>query len=354
MKKPLQNMSPNMGPISPTFTSPRAYVLRCFLFLVVLGFPLAVLSGQITEFFFQNPFLNALILFTLLLGIFHSFYQILRLNREIYWSEDTARRLVSVGRDDEQIVVKMPPRPNLLAPLAAMLEKSGGSTSSLSPTSSRFLLDSIATRLNDSRSVSRYLIGLLVFLGLLGTFWGLLETISAIGDTVRSLGGGAGDPVGAFEELRAGLEAPLAGMGTAFSSSLFGLAGSLVLGFLDLQAGQAQGRFYNELEEFVSDLTHMEAPRTSAAPVIAGKPSISSADETHVLEDIRRLLMVAEGERAVAGRNIEAIVSMLQKLFEKSGDIPSRPGTAGKPAATAKPGATGKPGTVSRPPTRRK
>ena len=346
----MKNPSRNMNPVSPAFTPPRAYVLRCFLFLVVLGFPLAVLSGQITAFFFQNPFLNVLILFTLLLGIFHAFYQILRLNREIHWSEDTARKLISLGRDEEQVVVKMPPRPNLLAPLAAMLEKSGGSTSSLSPTSSRFLLDSIATRLNDSRSVSRYLIGLLVFLGLLGTFWGLLETITAIGDTVRSLGGGAGDPVGAFEELRAGLEAPLAGMGTAFSSSLFGLAGSLVLGFLDLQAGQAQGRFYNELEEFVSDLTHMETPHATAAPV-AGKPSISSANETHVLEDIRRLLMVAEGERAVAGRNIEAIVLMLQKLFEKSGGIPDKPGTAGK---SAKPGRPGTTSIINKPTTKRR
>ena len=313
----------------PAFTPPRSYVVRCILFLAVLGFPLAVLSEQIIVFFFQNPFLNMLILFTLLLGIFHTLYQILRLNREIAWSEHTAQRLIDIGDDDEQIIVKMPRRPNLLAPLAALLEKSGGSTSSLSPTSSRFLLDSIATRLNDSRSVSRYLIGLLIFLGLLGTFWGLLETITAIGDTVRSLGGGAGDPVGAFEELRAGLEAPLAGMGTAFSSSLFGLAGSLVLGFLDLQAGQAQGRFYNELEEFVSDLTHMETRHEVNAPA-SGKPSGALTDAAHVLEDIRRLLMVAEGERALAGRNLEAIVSMLQKAFEASNEVPGKTDTKKK------------------------
>ncbi|MCY4031668.1 MAG: flagellar motor protein MotA [Hyphomicrobiales bacterium] len=322
----MKNTQKSMDSILPAFTPPRAYVVRCILFLAVLGFPLAVLSEQIITFFFQNPFLNVLILFTLLLGIFHTLHQILRLNREIAWSRHTAQRLIDIGDDDEQVIVKMPRRPNLLAPLAALLEKSGGSTSSLSPTSSRFLLDSIATRMNDARSVSRYLIGLLIFLGLLGTFWGLLETITAIGDTVRSLGGGAGDPVGAFEELRAGLEAPLAGMGTAFSSSLFGLAGSLVLGFLDLQAGQAQGRFYNELEEFVSDLTHMETRHASDAAA-AGKPSGALADETHVLEDIRRLLMVSEGERALAGRNLEAIVSILQKAFPPSGEVPGKPDT---------------------------
>ena len=312
---------------STKFTPPRSYVVRSLLFLVVLGFPIAILSEQIIAFFFQNPFLNALILFTLLLGIFHTLYQILRLRREIKWSEHTTQRLIDVGDDDDDlppVVAKMPRRPNLLAPLAAMLEKSGGSTSMLSPTSSRFLLDSIATRLSDARSVSRYLIGLLIFLGLLGTFWGLLETITAIGDTVRSLGGGAGDPVGAFEELRAGLEAPLAGMGTAFSSSLFGLAGSLVLGFLDLQAGQAQGRFYNELEEFVSDLTHMEMQQTSDGSA-QSRTSGDSADGTHVLEDIRRLLMVSEGERALAGRNLEKIVSILERFAKESDNTPDNP-----------------------------
>ena len=121
----------------------------------------------------------------------------------------------------------------------------------------RHLLDSISARLDENRDISRYLIGLLIFLGLLGTFWGLTETIGAVGRVITGLSVGEGDLVAVFDELKAGLAAPLGGMGTAFSASLFGLAGSLILGFLDLQATQAQNSFYNELEEWLSGLTRL-------------------------------------------------------------------------------------------------
>src|SRR6185436_15899547 len=150
--------------------------------------------------------------------------------------------------------------PRLLAPLSAMLGDRQGGRLTLSAVATRSLLDSIRSRLDEGRDISRYMIGLLVFLGLLGTFWGLLETLSSIAGVIGGLGGvGGGDVNAFFAELKSGLQAPLGGMGTAFSSSMLGLAGSLILGFLDLQASQAQNRFYNELEEWLAGMTKVGA-----------------------------------------------------------------------------------------------
>jgi hypothetical protein len=148
--------------------------------------------------------------------------------------------------------------------MATMLRDRKGHVT-LSTTSMRSIMDSIGTRLDEARELSRYLVGLLIFLGLLGTFWGLLQTISSIGLTIGALDTNATDSTVIFEELKAGLESPLQGMGTAFSSSLFGLSGSLILGFLDLQAGQAQNRFYNELEDWLSSVTELQAGEASGA-----------------------------------------------------------------------------------------
>ena len=166
-------------------------------------------------------------------------YILLLQRKQIEWLDHLAResqdgRLVFPGALSE----KRPPR--LLGPMANMLGDRRGRIS-LSTLSMRTLLDGIESRIAESHEISRYLIGLLIFLGLLGTFWGLLETVNAVGATIADLSGSSADPAALFEELKRGLEKPLSGMGTAFSSSLFGLAGSLVLGFLELQAGQAQG-----------------------------------------------------------------------------------------------------------------
>jgi hypothetical protein len=146
--------------------------------------------------------------------------------------------------------------PRLLAPVAGALgEQARRDRASLNALSMRYLLDSISARLDESRDITRYQTGLLIFLGLLGTFWGLLETITSVGRVITDLSLTGDDMVGMFDDLKAGLAAPLSGMGTAFSSSLFGLAGSLVLGFIDLQATQAQNNFYNDLEEWLASLT---------------------------------------------------------------------------------------------------
>ncbi len=221
-------------------SSPQVFLLSMLIFLVIAGFVAAILYRQISSAFQTNPGLNGLILGVLAVGILLVFGQVIRLFREIRWVNSFRAGSESTA-------------PVLLAPMKALLGRSRATA--LSTTSMRSILDSIATRLDESRDISRYLIGLLVFLGLLGTFWGLLQTIGSIGDTIRSLDPGGGSTNDILDALKQGLSAPLSGMGTAFSSSLFGLAGSLVLGFLDLQAGRAQTRFYTELENWLSTVT---------------------------------------------------------------------------------------------------
>ncbi len=230
-------------------TRPQSFLMRMSLFVVAVVGVAALLAEQLERSFMANPGLNGLILGVLLFGVIYVFRRVQVLGPEVEWAERFRHREagVSVHRS-----------PTLLAPMATML---GDQPSHrwLSTLSMRSLLDGIASRLEESREMARYLIGLLIFLGLLGTFWGLLQTVTAVGDTIRDLTAETDDPAGLFGTLKAGLEAPLAGMGTAFSSSLFGLAGSLVLGFLELQAGQAQNRFYNELEEWLSSITRLSS-----------------------------------------------------------------------------------------------
>ena len=223
-------------------SSPQVFLFSMLIFLAIAGFVAAILYRQISSAFGTNPGLNGLIIGVLAVGVLLAFNQVVRLFREVRWVNSF--RAGSEARD-----------PVLLAPMKVLLGRS--SATALSMGSLRTILDSIATRLDESRDISRYLIGLLVFLGLLGTFWGLLQTIGSIGATIQSLDPGSGDANDVLNALKSGLAAPLAGMGTAFSSSLFGLAGSLVLGFLDLQAGRAQTRFYTELENWLSSVTDL-------------------------------------------------------------------------------------------------
>ncbi|WP_346892148.1 flagellar motor protein MotA [uncultured Roseibium sp.] len=235
-----------------SLSSPRAYLSFMIIFLVIVAFIGFILYRQISVAFMSNPGLNGLIVLVGLFGILLLFGRVIRLFPEITWVNSF--RVGDPGLDTRP--------PVLLAPMATLLGNKVGEMA-LTPMTARSILDSIGMRLEESREISRYLTGLLVFLGLLGTFWGLLQTVSAVGATIQSLNVGSGDAGVIFEDLKAGLEAPLSGMGTAFSSSLFGLTGSLVLGFLDLQAGQAQNRFYNELEDWLSTVTDIEPEDSS-------------------------------------------------------------------------------------------
>jgi hypothetical protein len=224
-------------------SSPRIYLVRMAVFLILVGFLALILFEPLRRAFFGNPGLNALIGGILLIGIALAGRQVIRLFREIRWVNHVS------GADGRTLARP----PVLLAPMAALI----GDPSTRAPLSlatSRSLLDSISARLDESRELVRYLAGLLVFLGLLGTFWGLIETVNSVGRIIGSLKTG-GDAAVLFDELKTSLSAPLAGMGISFSASLFGLAGSLILGFLDLQAGQAQGRFYTELEDWLATTT---------------------------------------------------------------------------------------------------
>ena len=266
-------------------SNPQVFLLSMIIFLVIVGFVAAILYRQISSAFVTNPGLNGLILGVLVVGIILVFLQVIGLFREVRWvnsfkSGDTLR---AAKRD-----------PVLLASMRALLNRQHAVT--LSTLSTRSILDSIATRLDESRDTSRYLIGLLVFLGLLGTFWGLLQTIGSIGSTIQSLDPGSGDTKDILDALKAGLSSPLEGMGTAFSSSLFGLSGSLVLGFLDLQAGRAQNRFYTELENWLSSVTDPNSGMTFGGGSLEG-----SQDMKNVAETLKTLQTGAGGsQRATA------------------------------------------------------
>ncbi len=235
------------GTMHRTLSTPGVFLARMFIFLTLVTLIAAILFQQLLDAFRQNPFLNGMILTALLVGVFYMFGQVIRLFPEIRWVN--AFRIADPG-------LAMSHRPVLLAPMATMLRDRTG-TLQLSTTAMRTIMDSIASRLDEARDTGRYLVGLMVFLGLLGTFWGLLETISSVSRVIGALDTKASDSVLVFEELKAGLGAPLKGMGTAFASSLLGLAGSLVLGFLDLQVSQSHNRFYNELEEWLSGITEL-------------------------------------------------------------------------------------------------
>ncbi|MBR1159640.1 flagellar motor protein MotA [Bradyrhizobium elkanii] len=223
-------------------SSPRIFLVRMLVFLVLCGLVGVVLYKQIVTAFFANPGLNALIGAVLLIGIILAFRQVIRLYPEVAWVNNF--RIADPG-------LAIARRPRLLAPMAAILGGERSGRMSISQQTMRHLLDSIATRLDEARDISRYMTGLLVFLGLLGTFWGLIETVGSVGKVIDGLKVG-GDAGALFDTLKEGLAAPLGGMGISFSSSLFGLAGSLILGFLDLQSSQAQNRFYTDLEDWLA------------------------------------------------------------------------------------------------------
>ena len=292
-------------------TRPQRYLARMGLFLVVVAVAAVLLFPPLRDAFFANAVLNGVILGVLLIGIVHMFRLVTLLRPEVAWIEGFKRNGLAVASG-------APPR--LLAPMATMLGERSSDRLSLSTTAMRSLLDGIATRLDEGREIARYFIGLLVFLGLLGTFWGLLETVQSIASVIAGLTV-EGDALQAvFGRLKAGLQAPLAGMGTAFSSSLFGLAGSLVLGFLALQAGQAQNRFYNDLEEWLSGQTRIGGSGIGGEgdqPVPAYIQALleQTADN---LGNLQRTLARGEDSRIDANRRIVQLTETLADFTEST------------------------------------
>lgn len=261
-------------------TRPQVFLWRMSLFLV-LAVLLAIIldgqTGQLRASFMANPGLNALIIGVLLVGIVYAFRQVLRLYPEINWVNNF--RISDPGITSDKTT------PVLLAPMATMLRDRTGHLS-LATGAMRSLLDSVASRLEEQRETTRYLVGLLIFLGLLGTFWGLLQTVSTVGTTISTLDTNAGESVMLFDQLKEGLAGPLKGMGTAFSASMFGLSGSLILGFLDLQAGHAQSRFYNELEDWLSGITELQLADAPGAAGLAPQVRFALLDMQRSLSDL--------------------------------------------------------------------
>ena len=279
---------------SERLTSPRVTLLAMVIFVTLVGFLAFILQRDIVSFFMTNPGLNGLILGVLAVGILLAFMQVLRLFREIAWV-NSFRARDEFGDVDAK-------DPVLLAPMAELLTRTDADAA-LNTAATQSILDSVGNRLDERRETSRYLIGLLVFLGLLGTFWGLLGTIGSIGDTIQSLDPASGSTGDVLDSLKTGLSAPLDGMGTAFSSSLFGLAGSLVLGFLDLQAGQAQNRFYLEVENWLSSVTD-----------VSGDNAVRAAD-IKTSDDVKLALEKLSGTLAEGGgaqRSTAAMASLAE------------------------------------------
>jgi hypothetical protein len=231
--------------------SPTVYLIKIIVFLILCALVAGILYNTILTFYWANPFINSLIFFVLGTGIFLSFRQIIRLFPEVRW----VNSLQDGGPPDAR-------PPVLLAPVAGLLRERIGEAV-ITPSSMRSILDSVGIRLDEAKETSRYLTGLLVFLGLLGTFYGLLETVTSVAQVINALDVTQGDSASLFANLKEGLTAPLSGMGTAFSSSLFGLSGSLILGFLDLQTGQAQNAFYTDLEDWMTSMTELDHPMTA-------------------------------------------------------------------------------------------
>jgi hypothetical protein len=275
--------------------SPQIYLWRMMIFLIIAAFIALILYRQTATAFLSNPGLNGVIVAVLGIGIILVFRQVLRLFPEIKWVNTF--RIAEPG-----IEVERPPV--LLAPMATLLGDRIGRMA-ISTQTMRSILDSILMRLDEERELSRYLVSLLVFLGLLGTFWGLLQTVTAVADTIRSLDVSSANTGVIFEDLKAGLAAPLGGMGTAFSSSLFGLAGSLILGFLDLQAGQAQNMFYNDLEDWLSTVTDLDPDMMDT------RGEITTAEDLRVaIERLARTFQEGGGGQTGGGSTQRATTAM--------------------------------------------
>ena len=266
----------------PYFSQPLRPITSMLISLGLVSAGAYVALPIITAIFSSNPWLNSLILAVFVIGVLSCFGQVVQLVNSVRWIKKFARDAEVGGA------------PALLAPLATLL-RSRGARMQLSNSSSRSILDSVATRIDEDRDITRYLGNTLIFLGLLGTFWGLATTVPALVETIRSLNPGEGESgVDVFSRLQQGLESQLDGMGTAFSSSLLGLAGSLVVGLLELFAGHGQNRFYRELEEWLSSITRI---------------GFASAEDGHA------------GETGAMGGVLDQLVDqveLMQSMFQQS------------------------------------
>ncbi|MDI3309011.1 MAG: flagellar motor protein MotA [Acetobacteraceae bacterium] len=292
-------------------TPPLRYLWRMLGFLAVVLVVAALLGDRLVQAYVTNPVLNSLIIGVLVVGVAWNLRQVLLLRPEVDWLENF--RAPKLGAPAQ-------PAPRLLGPMASMFAARRSERLSLSAPAMRSVLDGIASRLDESRELSRYMTGLLIFLGLLGTFWGLLLTIGSVSEVIGGMSVGSGDLNQLFSQLKTGLAQPLKGMGTAFSSSMLGLAGALVLGFLDLTAGQAQNRFYNELEEWLAGITRLSSgllgPEGEGGSVPAYVQALLEQTAEN-LEGLQRILARGEEGRAATSQAMMTLTERLSVLTDQ-------------------------------------
>ena len=296
-------------------TRPTHVFLWMIPFLGLVALVVAVLYSPLAEAFQSNPAFNGIILLVFLAGIIINFRQVTMLSSEAAWINKYRGKRSLLGP-------RAPDEPRMLAPLAKLLGQHDKELLSLPHLPLRALLDSVRLRLDETRDVSRYMIGLLIFLGLLGTFWGLLLTVSGVGQMIGTLTATGDNTTAMFGSLMEGLHGPLSGMGTAFSSSLFGLAGSLVLGFLDLQASHAQNRFFNELEDWLSGVTRFTVSRP-VGEVEPSEPEYIHAmleQTAETLDKLQRNVARDEDQRRQIGEQILALGSELATFADVARD----------------------------------
>jgi hypothetical protein len=292
---------------------PTVHLLHMVVFTLIVAVIAAVLFPHIKDAFMANPGLNGLIIGALLFGTLYAYLMVARLFPEVNWLNG-----FRLGQGSSEAP------PTLLSPLATMLSDASGRTV-LSPQTMRSLLDSLASRLDESRDLLRYLVALLIFLGLLGTFWGLLATVTSVGDAIKGLDVSSAQSANVFNELKSGLQKPLAGMGLSFSSSLFGLASSLILGFLDLKAAQAQNRFYHNLEDWLSTITDVHAGEGGGTMM----PAFLRIDLQNLQKSIDRLGTQFDGRPGVPAPTVnggtesatedlaDAVANLVQQMREE-------------------------------------
>ncbi len=287
-------------------------VRQILLMLIVIGAVAAgayVVYPRVAPVFAASPFLNGTIGVVFVVGVLACFLQVTQLISAVTWIEDFAR-------DRPGFDIKRPPR--LLAPLAALL-RTRGARMQIGSSSARSILDSVATRLDEARDITRYITSLLIFLGLLGTFYGLATTIPAVVNTIQSLAPQAGESSTAiFARLIGGLEAQLGGMGTAFASSLLGLAGSLVVGLLELFAGHGQNRFYRELEEWLSGITRVGFSAGDSDMAAESAMFATLMDQmTEQFDALNTTFIESDQSRAAVDEKLGALAASVERLSQK-------------------------------------
>ncbi len=288
-----------------SFTHPLRTVIWMIALLAIFGVLVFMLFPQLLPVFEASPYLNTLIVFVFIVGVIACFWQVFQVSKSVNWIENYAsfapKRVVAT--------------PRLLAPLAVMM-KGNQLPTGMNNASAQSIMDSIAIRMDEVRDITRYIINLLIFLGLLGTFYGLATTIPAVVQTIRSLEVQDGDAVNAVSNLMTGLENQLGGMGTAFGSSLIGLTGSLMVGLLELLAGHGQNRFYREFEEWLSHFTTVGIADTGMELAVDPDDDTPLARAFRSLSDSLQMLDHRLAEQSKSMQHMEEVFSKLEDVLQ--------------------------------------